>query len=140
MAISPRPEQIEALVARAPDGPIYMLNLLKFRERAQYEDGRDTQLTGQQAYALYGQGVGKLIAELGGRLVWGGVANTLVIGDGELAWDQVAIVEYPNLEAFRNMTASTAYQEVHVHREAGLESQLLIHCLSAEQALAMAGT
>lgn len=134
-ATQPRPEQIQGFAARAPaDGPVYMLNLLKFKERAEYADGRATDLTGEQAYGLYGEGVTKLIGDLGGRSVWFGRCNALVIGDGdEPPWDSVAIVEYPSLEAFRKMTSSGDYAEVHVHREAGLAHQLLIHCLSREQ-------
>jgi len=129
MPIGPRPEQLVAFAQGAPgDGPIHMLNLLRYKERAQYADGRATDLTGEQAYALYGQGVAKLIAELGGRIVYGARARALVIGDGDLAWDDVAIVEYPSLAAFRQMTESAAYAEIHVHREAGLASQLLVHC------------
>jgi uncharacterized protein (DUF1330 family) len=133
MPISPRPDQLEALRDKAPDGKLYMLNLLKFRDRAQYPDGRPSDLSGREAYGLYGQAVGEIIAGLGGRLVWAGMPNVLIIGDGDLQWDQVAIVEYPSLEAFAGMTASEAYQDVHVHREAGLEHQLLINCLGPEQ-------
>jgi uncharacterized protein (DUF1330 family) len=139
MATQPRPDQIQEFAKKAPKGPLYMLNLLKFKPRAEYADGRQTDLTGAQAYGLYGEGVGKLIAELGGRFVFGGACNVLVVGDGELEWDSVAIVEYPSLEAFQKMTSSEAYQQVHVHREAGLAHQLLIHCLSFEQALQAAG-
>ena len=70
MPTQPRPEQLQAFIEQAPEGPIYMLNLLKFKAQAEYADGRETDLTGAQAYGLYGQGVGKLIAELGGHLVW----------------------------------------------------------------------
>ncbi len=139
MAIAPTEAQLRNLAAHALDGPIYMLNLLKFKPRAEYPDGRPSDLTGAEAYDLYGQSVGPLIANVGGRLVWAGQAQTLVIGDGELQWDRVAIVEYPSLEAFREMTSSDGYGEAHVHREAGLAHQLLIHCVSMEQALAMAG-
>ncbi|MEZ5553098.1 MAG: DUF1330 domain-containing protein [Pseudomonadales bacterium] len=139
MPVSPRPDQLQSLMQRAPDGPLYMLNLLKFKERAEYADGRATDLSGAEAYALYGAAVGKIIAGLGGRILWGGVPNVLVVGDGDLAWDQVAIVEYPSLAAFRDMTASAEYQAIHVHREAGLAHQLLINCLSAQQAQALAG-
>ena len=139
MTIQPRPEQIEALTERAPDGKLYMLNLLKFRERAEYPDGRETALSGAEAYGLYGRAVGPMIAGLGGRIVWGGATNVLVIGDGDLAWDQVVLVEYPSTAAFNEMTSSEGYQGAHVHREAGLESQLLINCLSAEQAAASFG-
>ncbi len=139
MAIAPTAEQIKNLIDRAPEGKLYMLNLLKFKDKAEYADGRETTLTGAEAYALYGQGVTKLIAELGGRLVWNGQPNTLVIGEGELAWDAVAIVEYPSIEAFQKMTASPNYDAIHVHREAGLAHQLLINCLSTEQLMAGLG-
>ena len=139
MPVAPRPEQVEALMQRAPDGKLYMLNLLKFRERAAYADGRPTQLSGAEAYALYGAAVRKLIEDLGGRIVFGGVPNVLVIGDGGLDWDQVVIVEYPSLNAFSGMTASPEYREAHVHREAGLAHQLLINCLSGQQVAALTG-
>ena len=38
-----------------------MINLLKFKEHAEYEDGRDTQLTGYEAYQIYGKGVAQLL-------------------------------------------------------------------------------
>ena len=133
MATAPRPDQLSALMENAPKGSLFMLNLLKFKPKAEYPDGRDTDLTGQQAYAIYGMEVGKIIDKLGGRIVFGGVPNVLVIGDGDIEWDQVAIVEYPSMEAFAGMTASDEYQKIHVHREAGLEHQLLINCLSGEQ-------
>jgi uncharacterized protein (DUF1330 family) len=135
----PRPEQIQQLIEKAPQGPLIMLNLLKFKERAEYPDGRETDLTGQQAYQIYGQEVGKLIEAMGGRFAFFGACNVLVVGDGELEWDSVGIVEYPSIEDFQKMTASAAYQQIHVHREAGLAHQLLINCLSLEQALQAAG-
>ena len=67
------------------------------------------------------------------------VLDHLVIGDGEMDWDAVAIVEYPSIDAFRQMTASPEYDAVHVHREAGLAHQLLINCLSTEQLMAGLG-
>jgi uncharacterized protein (DUF1330 family) len=133
-ASQPRPEQLEALVARKPDGSLYMLNLLKFKEKAEYEDGRQTDLTGEQAYGLYAAGVTKIIDEMGGGLVWGGKANVLLIGDGELEWDAVGIMRYPCFEDFARMTQSEDYQKIHVHRDAGLAHQLLINCLDGEQA------
>jgi uncharacterized protein (DUF1330 family) len=134
MAIAPSPEQLTALLERAPDGTLYMLNLLKFRERAEYADGRDSDLSGAEAYAVYGQAVVKMLGDMGGRIAWAGFPNTLVIGDdGDGDWDQVAIVAYPSVDAFVEMTGSAEYQEAHVHREAGLESQLLINCLGPEQ-------
>lgn len=134
-ATKPRPEQLQKLATQVPaDGPVYLLNLLKFKARAEYADGRMTDLTGEQAYAIYVEGVSKLIASVGGRVVWNGRCNTLVIGDeDEPPWDSVAIVEYPRLEAYEKVRGSANYGDVHVHREAGLAHQLLIHCLSIGQ-------
>jgi len=135
MAIQPRPEQLAAFAAGAPkQGPLHMLNLLEFKAKAEYADGRDTELTGAEAYGIYGQGVIPLVEKLGGRPLYFGKANTLLIGDGDLEWDAVAIVEYPSLAAFQQMTQSAEYAEIHVHREAGLAHQQLIHCLAAPPA------
>ena len=138
MPVLPRPDQLQALKQRAPDGPLFMLNLLKFREQAVYADGRSTDLTGAEAYSLYLVAVAKIIAGFGGRMVWEGVPNVLFIGDGEMPWDYVVIVEYPSFDAFRGMTDSANYQAIQVHREAGLAHQLLINCLSAAQAQVLA--
>ena len=130
MATQPRPEQLAAFAAGAPEqGPLHMLNLLAFKDRAVYSDGRECDLSGEEAYALYAQGVIPLVEKLGGRALYYGAANTLLIGDGDLEWDAVAIIEYPSLAAFQQMTQSEEYARVHVHREAGLAHQLLIHCL-----------
>ena len=47
-----------------------------------------------------------------------------MLGEVEDLWDVIALVEYPSSEAFRQMLQSPEYQEVHVHREAGLAGQL----------------
>lgn len=132
MPIQPRQDQIKAFMEKAPAGELYMLNLLKFKEKAVYADGRKTDLSGAEAYGLYGQAVGKMLEDMGGRAVFSGIPNVMLIGDGELEWDAVAIIAYPDIEAFQNMTASKEYQEAHVHREAGLAHQLLINCVKPE--------
>ena len=50
--VIPTQEQMAGFLAPGPEGPINMLNLLKFRDKASYEDGRETQLTGAEAYAI----------------------------------------------------------------------------------------
>ena len=46
------PEQIAAMQEPGPHGPIYMVNLLKFKAKAEYTDGRETDLTGREAYQI----------------------------------------------------------------------------------------
>ena len=120
------PAQLAGFVEPGPDGPIYMLNLLKFKNMAEYVDGRDTDLTGPEAYAIYGAAVVPMVMEHGGRLVFSGMVSWLMLGQADDMWDQVAVVEYPNRAALLAMSSSDAYAEISVHRTAGLAGQLNI--------------
>lgn len=133
MPTQPKPEQIQALFTKAPEGPLVMLNLLKFKEKAIYADGRQSDISGAEAYGIYGAEMRKLIEADGGRLVFSAPLNVLVIGEGELEWDAVGIAEYASLESFQRITATPKYQEISMHRTAGLAHQLLINCLNPEQ-------
>lgn len=128
MATQPRDDQIAALVKNDKGGSIRMLNLLKFKETAEYEDGSDAHISGMEAYMRYGVPVSEMVSKFGGEIVVGGEANTLVIGEGELEWDMVTIVQYPSVNAFLEMTSSAEYKQIHKHREAGLAHQLLVQC------------
>ena len=130
MPTQPKPEQIQALFTNAPPGPLVMLNLLKFKKKAEYADGRQTDISGAEAYGIYAGEMRKLIETDGGRMVFSALMNVLVIGEGDLEWDIVGIAEYASLKSFQKITASTQYQEINVHRDAGLTHQLLINCLT----------
>ena len=103
-----------------------MLNLLKFKKKAEYEDGRETDLTGKEAYSIYGREVTKHLAKIGGKLVFGGKISRLMIGEVEDLWDSVAIAQYPSRKAMLEMLMDSDYQKIEVHRAAGLEGQLNI--------------
>lgn len=122
--VYPHPEQAREQRSPGPGGPIVMVNLLKFRERAKYPDGRDAHLTGRQAYERYGSEFVRVLLETGGRVVYVGDVTFLSIGRVESLWDEVALVEYPSREAFVAMTSADRWRDIAVHREAGLEGQL----------------
>ncbi len=48
-SLAPNDEQLAGFLQEPEKGPIYMVNLLKFREKAQYPDGSDAELSGQEA-------------------------------------------------------------------------------------------
>jgi uncharacterized protein (DUF1330 family) len=125
-AIYPGPEQATAFFGGVEDGPFVMVNLLKFRERADYVDGSDSHLTGREAYERYGVEVAKLIAGLGGRIHYSGAVTGLMIGEVADLWDMVALAEYPSLAAFRAMATSAEMRAIEHHRSAGLAGQLNI--------------
>ena len=67
-----------------------------------------------------------MVQDLGGRMIYAGDVSFLMLGEVEELWDQVALVEYPNRAALFAMASSPEYQEIAVHREAGLAGQLNI--------------
>ena len=128
---TPSEEQIKGFFEPGSEGPIYMLNLVKFKEKAEYADGRETDLTGAEAYALYGAEVSKVLIKLDGGGMFNAKVERLMLGEVEELWDRVAIAMYPNRQAMIEMMQSAEYQAIHHHRDAGLAGQLNIETTDA---------
>ena len=126
--LQPTGDQVRAFRDRATGEPIAMLNLLKFKDRAVYEDGRECNLTGAEAYKLYASAFREIMEPRGVRILYGGAVRGLLIGGGDDLWDEVAIIEYPNTQVMLDMLRDETYQAAQQHRAAGLEGQLLIEC------------
>ena len=124
--VAPTEEQMEGFLEPGRDGPIYMLNLLKFKEKAEYADGRDTVLSGAEAYAIYGQEVIQHLQKVGGAPMFSAGVERLMLGEVEELWDTAAIAMYPSRKAMLEMIMSPEYQASALHREAGLAGQLNI--------------
>ena len=122
--VDPDKETFAAFRANDLPGPIHMLNLVRFRDRAAYPDGRDA--TGAQAYAAYGRDSYPVFARLGGRIVWRGRFELMLIGPAAEQWDECFVAEYPSVEAFVAMIRDPAYREAVRHRQAAvLDSRLV---------------
>ncbi len=130
-SVYPNEAQIKGFAEPGPNGPIYMVNLLKFKSKAEYADQRATNLTGEQAYAIYGEAVSKLITEFGGAAMFSARVERLMLGEVEELWDKVAIAMYPSRAAMMQMMRSPKMQEIGVHRAAGLAGQLNIETADA---------
>jgi uncharacterized protein (DUF1330 family) len=130
-AVIPNEDQIKGFFQPGPEGPIYMVNLLKFKERAEYKDGRETDLTGREAYGLYEEGVAELLLEFGGHGAFFADVERLMLGEVEELWDTVAVAVYPSRQAMMDMMQSPRMQEISVHRSAGLAGQLNIETAGA---------
>ena len=127
--VTPNEEQINGFLENPEIGPISMVNLLKYKEKAIYDDGRDTNLSGEEAYGLYAAEVINLVEKYGGEFLFAGKVNRLMLGEVEEMWDSIAIAKYPNRKAMFEMTMDPEYQKIHVHRDAGLEGQLNIETI-----------
>jgi uncharacterized protein (DUF1330 family) len=125
-AVIPSPEQLAGFFGQPDDGPFVMVNLLKFKDKADYPDGRDAHLSGREAYARYGAAVQAELARVGAKPRFAGAVTGLMIGEVEELWDMVALAEYPSLAAMQAMVMAESYQAIAVHRTAGLAGQLNI--------------
>ena len=127
--VTPNEEQINGFLEDPEIGPISMVNLLKYKEKANYDDGRNTNLSGEEAYGLYASEVINLVEKYGGEFLFAGKVNRLMLGEVDEMWDSIAIAKYPNRKAMFEMTMDPEYQKIHVHRDAGLEGQLNIETI-----------
>jgi len=124
-ALRPNPIQL-AEFALGDNDPILMVNLLKFKDKAEYEDGRATNLTGREAYEIYVTETREHLADVGAELILGGEVNGLLLGEVEELWDAFGVARYPSRKAMIAMARNPAYIESEKHRAAGLAGQLNI--------------
>jgi len=125
-SVIPNKDQMDEFLEGDIESPISMVNLLKFEEKAEYEDGRDTNLSGKEAYMIYGIEVQEHLKKVGGEMVFGGEISRLMLGEVEDLWDNVAVARYPSRTAMLEMMMDPDYQESEKHRSAGLLGQLNI--------------
>lgn len=105
---------IEAMRKRAGEGPVVMLNLLKFRP-----GGEQRYLDGYASVAV------PMIEARGGRILYAGRLAERAHEDDAPEWDILVLVEYPTRQAFIDMVSDPAYREAHVHRRDAVERALL---------------
>ena len=125
-AVIPNEEQMAGFLEGDTETPIKMVNLLKFKDKADYKDGRQTSLSGKEAYQIYADEVQGHLEKVGGQSIFFGEVERLMLGEVEELWDWVAIAEYPSRKAMLEMVMDSEYQKSEEHRSAGLAGQLNI--------------
>ena len=124
--VMPNDDQMAEFLESGNDEPIYMVNLLKFKDKAEYPDKRETDLSGKEAYAIYTKEVQHHLAKVGGKGIFGAEVKRLMLGEVDELWDSVAIAKYPNRKAMLDMISDPDYIKSAQHRVAGLKGQLNI--------------
>jgi uncharacterized protein (DUF1330 family) len=118
-----------APIGDGTDGPVVMLNLNRYRERAAYADGRDTGgRSGREVYLDYGIVAQQGLAAVGAKILWATEASAPLIGCDHDAYDEVLAIWYPSRASFVELTNFPGYQEALVHREAALAWSALVPC------------
>lgn len=123
------PEAIEIAAAAGLSGkPIFMVNLLRYNERADYRDATFPPCSGREAYfQRYVPAFSEVAGATGIKPFWVGKALAGIVAPADERWDDVAIVEYPSFEAFKSLVESDAYKaKADPHRAAALADWRLI--------------
>ena len=122
MSIGPK-DLNQKLVESLPDqGPVVMVNLVRFCERSLDGVG-----SGWEAYTRYSKADMPLLKRVGGTILWAGHVEGVALGDlGDARWDWVVVVHYPSRAAFLSMMASPEYSVANVDRENGVEDHVIL--------------
>lgn len=129
IAQQPEPEQFQELMKGPADKPVVMVNLLSFKDHA---DGGNEGMTGAESYMRYGENMRKFVESKGGRFIWSGRVDSMVIGESDAEFQVVALVEYPSRKAFVEIATSARVAEIGKDRSRGLEGQWLIAATEVE--------
>ncbi len=127
-------EYAQRLATTPPDedGPVWMVNLMKYREVADYRgdaDDGEASISGREADDKYTPL--ESLAGVGAEIVFVGDVDQQLLGDDPV-WDRIAIVKYPTRRAFIEMQSRPDFQRQHVHKEAGMEQTFVIGCQPME--------
>lgn len=114
--------EVEALRESTDEGPVTMLNLVKYRAQSSDGDG-----TGREAYQRYGSVAQGLVEAHGGKVLWVGVMGEAALdeGDNDVDWDWGLLVFYPSRAAFIAMVTSPEYLAANEHRKNGVEKHII---------------
>lgn len=133
--INPSRANFQAFKDLPRDAPIHMLNLLRYRDLADYPEGHEHAgkgWTGQRAYEEYGATSAPVLARVGGSIVWRGRFETMLTGPGGERWDDGFIAHYPHAGAFLEMVTDPDYQIAVVNRTAALIDSRLVRFAPGE--------
>jgi len=129
MYLEPTREAVMAFLQRGLTGPIDMLNLLRFRELADYsaspELAPEAPISGAEAYRRYMVHTTPFLTEAGGELILMGDGGHPLIGPTDERWDRVLIVRHAAPQAFLSFASNAAYLAGLGHRTAALEDSRL---------------
>ena len=128
-----------AFFSRNITGPVIMLNLLRFRDVADYsatpELMPDEPISGAAAYQKYIDHTVPFLAESSGELMFLGKGGSYLIGPPEEQWDLVMLVRQNSLSDFMAFSTNEAYLAGMGHRTAALEDSRLLPIIESKTAI-----
>ncbi|WP_304455410.1 DUF1330 domain-containing protein [Nocardiopsis sp. YSL2] len=113
MAVDPSGSALKDLLADGPEGPVVMLNLLRFAPG------------GRPSYEEYSRKAGRFLKKYGAELLYAGDGLAPLVAEDGQDWDAVLVVRYPSREVFGRMIADPEYQKITHLRTAALSEAVL---------------
>ena len=121
------------LATRPPeeDGPIYMVNLMKYHEVAKYDSDGAPAISGREADDRYNPA--SILNKIGASIVF--VADVVKNHVGSEDWDRIAIVRYATRKSFIDMQQRKDFADKHEHKAAGMKRTTIVCCRPLDPAL-----
>jgi hypothetical protein len=129
--LEPTQQSAIALFGRRIAGPVVMLNLLRFREIADYSASPEMApaepISGAQAFDHYVAATLPHLVASGGELLFMGAGGAFFIGPEGEQWDRAMLVRQSSVEAFIAFAGNEAYVAGAIgHRTAALADSRLL--------------
>jgi len=128
--LEPTQESGRDFVMRRMQGSVVMLNLLRFRETADYsatpELAPSTPISGAAAFQRYIDHTLPYLHETGGDIVFLGAGGSFLIGPEAERWDFVMLIRQQSTESFLAFASHEAYLAGMGHRTAAIEDSRLL--------------
>jgi uncharacterized protein (DUF1330 family) len=126
----PTQETGRAFLQRAIKGPVVMLNLLRFRNVADYSASPElapaTPISGAEAYDRYVAHTLPHLKKSGGELMFLGEGGPFLIGPEDERWDRAMLVRQRDVASFMAFATNAAYLAGLGHRVAAVEDSRLL--------------
>lgn len=128
--LDPTHEAGAALIARGIEGPVAMLNLLRFHETADYEAfpqlAPAAPISGRAAYDLYIEHTLPFLRASGGELSFLGEGGPYLVGPPGRGWDLAMLIRQDSIAAFMSFATNGEYLAGLGHRvAAACDSRIL---------------
>ena len=128
--INPTQEAGRDLIMRNIQGNVVMLNLLRFREIADYSANPELAplepITGEQAYQIYIDETLPYLTASGGKILFLGEGGSYLVGPMEERWDRVMLIQQTSIESFMQFASDEGYLKIIGHRTAAIEDSRLL--------------
>lgn len=128
--LTPSDESAKHLFSKPMQGEVIMLNLLRFKETADYSNLSDiapsAPISGQEAYQIYINQTLPFLEKSGGEILLLGKCDHFFIGPTQERWDFMMLIKQKSLNHFLSFASDPNYAPVIGHRDAALiDSRLL---------------